>query len=117
MSELGYRDLHLRFHDDGYVESVTRDGRREVTVELLKLSRAIAKDPGLATEVMNRPVEANIQQTFVRLVRGFCEMVEEVAQRPPTLPELTRDLHDLLPWMSHDELMARLRKAAKERRT
>lgn len=111
---MSYRDLHLRFHHDGWIESLTIDDRRQVAVDLLRLSRAIATDSRLATEVLNRPIEANVQHAFTRVVAFWSQFYVDHLGRQPSLPEMTEDMHELLPWMTHDELMTRLRAAAEE---
>ena len=114
MSDRGYRDLHLRFHDSGYIETITRDDRARVGVDLLRLSRAIAKDYGIVGEVMNRPIDEEVQRVFDKFVKTLCDLIEEAIDRRPTFKEIVRDLHELLPWMTHDELMMRLKKAGWE---
>jgi hypothetical protein len=110
-----YRDLHLRFHtNSGWVESLTSDDRIALSVDLLRLARSIASEPQLARDVLDRPIDVEVQRTFADVVGVLRELYDLGQNREPSLEEMTSALHELLPWMSHEEMMRRLREVAKE---
>lgn len=100
-----YRDLHLRFHaNSGWVESLTTDDHI-----------ALRRRPAAALP-SNRvgPIAAEAQRLFGDVIGVLRELYDLGQNREPSLDELTSALRELLPWMSHDEMMRRLREVAEE---